>query len=134
MIYPMIAQMWRQWGDMISMSPVLRGRHVNPMLKIDEQGLQSSAAPNVYVRKIHVSEAPIALSLVDNTIDKTRSTKASSSTPRQMGAQLPSVDEAALLSSGLHVSLDISVVAVKSPNSKKKTWMDNPARPPKYIS
>jgi len=97
------------------------------MLKIDEQGLESSAAPSVYVRSIKVNESSIGQSVKDNSTDNSRKPRA---IPNQIDGTLnylqpPQKMEDNSDEFGLQVEMELSVVALDDLNSKGLNWIDN---------
>ncbi len=97
------------------------------MLKIDEQGLQSSAAPNVYIRSIKINESSIRQSTKDNSTDNSRKPRAVANRidgtleflqPRQ---KLQDNDS----ETGLQVDIDLSVVALSDLKNRGLNWIDD---------
>jgi len=93
------------------------------MLKVDESGLRTSAAPSAYVRKIEVIEAPTFPTRQNNSVDKTRVVTSDTGDDRvPMGSeQLSGLSTP----SSLRVSLDIAIVDVQNSKTKKYTWTEN---------
>ena len=98
------------------------------MLKVDEQSLQCSAAPSVYIRNIKISEASIRQLKTKNiTDDNTRKpTKVQNAIDGTIDYKQPPMKiKENNSTSGLRVQIDLSIVAVKSAADKALNWVDN---------
>jgi|TARA_E500000305_G_scaffold41071_1_gene31660 hypothetical protein len=97
------------------------------MLKIDEQALQCSAAPSVYVRTIKILEASVPQVKTNNTTDNSRKpSKTKNAIDGTIGYEPPPIkiqDNDSV--NGLRVLLDLAIAAVNSGTEKGLNWIDN---------
>ncbi len=106
------------------------------MLKINEQSVKSGLAPNVYIRKIKISEAPGSFTKTNNLTDNTRKpTPVLNRIDGSLSYGAPNNQEdEELQGTPLNVHIDLSVVAIDNKNNKKLNWIDDSrARSPMII-
>tara|TARA_R100000234_G_scaffold119621_1_gene103100 strand:+ start:21861 stop:25370 length:3510 start_codon:yes stop_codon:yes gene_type:complete len=97
------------------------------MALINEKGLQSAAAPNVYIRKVEISRSSAGVSKHGSSIDVTRLI---GKTEQRIDKTLVykqsnASDDTKANNDGIDIKIDLSIVTTKDPKNNKATWIDD---------
>ena len=97
------------------------------MMKVDEKGLRSSAAPSAYVGKIRLSPAAMISSKIDTSKDSSTQivkTKHSDGTTKYQPQDKPL--DTLSSTEALHAEVEVLIPAISEANNYGFTWIDNP--------